>query len=180
MAKQPNLNRERSHALYQLGNSPAQIAAKLGISFNNVRQWAVRGQWAKERDAKRNAASTLLEKVQAETLADVHLRHKERISRATDKHIDSIVYMEAADPQELVQLGQALKHFNDVARVNLGMSQDEASGGSKTSFNFNLGAMTVTKKCELSEQTVELNVIPLAYPAVVEIESTQVIHNEQE
>lgn len=148
---------------------PSQdIAKKLGVQLNTLRQWIRRYKWVDARTAQRTRGAEIVAKHVLGVATDAVIQHQARVSKAVDKHIDCIAESFTSEPEQLVKLGQALKHFDDVGRRNLGLST-EGEGKSPVAFNLNIGSMEVRKKSTEIDST----------SPVVDVDSMQVVEDQQ-
>lgn len=151
--------RERAKALYMAGLPPSEIAVRLGINRNTLRIWGNRGKWPTDKKRASQASAAILDHVTTMTMADSILQHQKRVSAVVDVHIDSLSSFQPVQAKEFVEVGQALKHLDDVGRRNLGMIES-SSGNKPTTFNFNLSKMEFPSENEV--RTIDVTSAPLS------------------
>lgn len=161
-------DRDRTRALYMVGLQATEISKRLGVKLVTVRQWIQRDGLAKERQARKEANTDLVDQVTATTLADAALTHQKRVAKVYERHIDSLAEFTPVAAKEFVDVATALKNLDDVGRRNLGLStENEGKAGSNT-FNFNLNSLNVSKK--FTSEPVE--------SAAIDVQTTQVIDSK--
>ena len=161
---------ERAKSYYLVGETPMQISERLGVKRITIQQWVTRYKWQAEKKARRDQSTRVIDQLHSDTLADVIVQHQERVKRAVDRHMDTIAQGEVADPDALVKTATALEKLDSVGRRNLGMNTESDSGAARTTFNFNLGGVKVTKKLTFEQDR----------QATIEAPTTQVTDSEQD
>jgi predicted transcriptional regulator len=121
----PHSTREQARLAYLTGMRVTQIAEDMGVKRVTVSQWAKRGRWAETRRAafeRRIAAvNSTVEDVTKRNI----LLHFEHINGLIAAQIDALAEIPLKDTHSLVEVAKALKILDDIARRNLGLSEEE-------------------------------------------------------
>jgi hypothetical protein len=159
----PHSTREQAHLAYLAGERVTKIAQDMGLKRSTVAQWASRGRWDEDRKAIVTRTRETVG-MTAEDVTNCHVvQHIERIQEVVTAQIDTLAKIPLKEAHSILEVARALKTFDDVARRNLGISNEEPPAQPAKFFNFNIGSMKVAKKCDL----------PYAQPPVIEAETTK-------
>jgi len=146
---------DKAKALYMIGIPAKELAQRLGIETNTVRQWITRYGWAKEKSTTREAHTKVIDNIHAQTLSDVIVKHQAKVAKVYACQLDRLAETVAVTPREFVEIGTALKVFDDVGRRNLGLSDSGDALGKSQVFNFNLGQAGLPQK----QVTIEAEIV---------------------
>jgi len=141
----PHSTKEQARHAYLAGGRVTQIAQDLGLQRSTVAQWASRGRWAEERKAIVTRTAETVGRT-AEAVTNCHvLQHVERINQIVAAQIDSLGEIPLKEAHSILEVANALKTLDDVARRNLELSDDESTTRPAV-FGLHLGAPCPVRK----------------------------------
>lgn len=140
----PKELKEKVRSLYLTNLPHKEISAKTGIGVGTIAAWATRHGWNKERTA---IERRLVEKVESKMNKAIETlkvnEHQDRIHAVTKAKLDILAKFEPKKSSDLVYQANALKTLDDVARRNLGLSNEEKQ---PSQFSLHLGSMPEPKE----------------------------------
>jgi hypothetical protein len=137
---------EQAEALHALNVTTKEIAKKIGVQHNTVRQWVARGKWSEKKKARQSAAIAIVDGVTESALTDYVMLHQKREAAVYERHLDRLAEFDPKKSGDFVNCATALKTLSEVARRNLGMEPIAGSPAGATTFNFNLGEVKAARK----------------------------------
>lgn len=135
--------RDKAFSFYMIGLQHKEIAQRLGIKPDSVRQWSNRYRWPEIKAARTDKASKVLQTLHENSVADIIEQHEKRVSRVYEGKIDMLDKFQPVDSKEFVDVANALDKLDQVARRNLGMQTEQTSNAT---FQLNIGSWSVKKR----------------------------------